>query len=86
MTYNLARMSVLTGNDGGILDVAFHRDASIRPVIITGVICWVDIHAPGGAHAAPILSAFNGHFQSKSRLPRRAPICCRCCRCAGTCR
>eukprot|EP00959_Pyramimonas_sp_CCMP1952_P089691 1876302-Pyramimonas_sp.AAC.1 len=61
-------MSVLIGNGGRVLDVAFHRDVSIRPVIITGVICWVDIRTPGGAYKVPVLSAFNGQFQS-ARAP-----------------
>eukprot|EP00959_Pyramimonas_sp_CCMP1952_P415999 8715772-Pyramimonas_sp.AAC.1 len=36
ITYNLARVSVLIGNDGGVLNVAFHRNVSIRPVIVLG--------------------------------------------------
>eukprot|EP00959_Pyramimonas_sp_CCMP1952_P136875 2863890-Pyramimonas_sp.AAC.1 len=79
ITDKLARMGVLIGID----DVAFHHDVSIRPAIITGVICWVDIRTPGGAHTVPILSAFNGHFQSKSRLPRRTLSCRRCRGCTG---
>eukprot|EP00959_Pyramimonas_sp_CCMP1952_P201351 4210815-Pyramimonas_sp.AAC.1 len=47
-------MSALIGNDGSVLDVALHHDVSTRPVINTGVICWVDLHTPGGAHSMGI--------------------------------
>eukprot|EP00959_Pyramimonas_sp_CCMP1952_P084498 1767452-Pyramimonas_sp.AAC.1 len=66
IAFNLTRTSALIGNGGSIPDVALHHDASVRPVINTGVICWVELRTPGGAHTFPILSASNRHFKSRS--------------------
>eukprot|EP00959_Pyramimonas_sp_CCMP1952_P232988 4869289-Pyramimonas_sp.AAC.1 len=42
-------MSAPVGKDGGILNIAFHHDVSIRPVFNLRVVCWVDLHAIGSA-------------------------------------